>query len=130
MTKTITLNMKEWMISEIQKRNFNRSEFIREAIKEYVPILLKSLVEYKEQYNSPIILTVNMNQENIDTLDEIVYKYGFEFSKSELVRNAVRLKLSKEPTIEEEEETIKVPIGYDYIEGFNGNNPFKTRRLE
>ena len=87
------------------------------------------------------IITCNLPLEILKYIQKLM-DWGLVPSRSEYVRaavtNQVREDLETKKYVEEVietdeikvERTVKIPEGYDYIEGFNGNKPFKTTRLE
>jgi len=94
---TITINISNWMLQEIDKRSDNRSQYIRDAVIEY----LSEMTQY--YYNKALgatIITYNpKNEVSIKDMNAICFEKK-EISRSELTRNAIRHKLLNEYKIQ------------------------------
>jgi len=94
---TITVNLSNWMLNEIDKRADNRSQYIRDAVKEYVGEM--SSYYYNKTLGSSIITYHPKNEFSIEDINNICFEKK-EISRSELTRNAIRRKLLNEYKIQ------------------------------
>lgn len=96
---------------------------------------------YRDEEHDLKIVTCNIPKKHLEYIRKLL-EWGIVPSRSEYVRHAIADQISRdfetkkyvEEVIEADEikveRSVKIPEGYDYVEGFNGNKPFKTTRLE
>lgn len=110
----------------------SKSEVVRNILDEYIDLLYNSNTFMKVYHiKGKEHICINFTDKQVDMVGRLKEKGEFN-SYSQIVSEAIR-RLSPnilETYKEEEELKIKIPEGYDYIKGFNGNKPFKTARLE
>lgn len=125
---TITCNLPIWMLENIDKRADNRSEYIREAIREYLNIMSPL---YIDAVPGTKIITYAKIHLDFDYINEICFD-KIELSRSELTRNAIRHRLLNEKIVNEEAEMEE----YDHekfvrVPGYNGDHLMRIiRRLD
>ena len=121
---SMTINTPKWMLQIISEKYPNKSQFIRDAIKEYLEII-GPMVEGLETGDK--VMTFASLDLPVQKINELCTN-KYEISRSEMVRNAIRTKILKEISLEK--EVILLEDDYILIRSYNGGRPFKTRRLE
>jgi len=98
-------------------------------------------VTKRQPHGKMCIVTINLPEKYLLYIKKLT-EWGITPSRSEYIRSMAKEIIKKDfefikkvdEVIEADEikveKSVKIPEGYDYVEGFNGNKPFKTTRLE
>jgi metal-responsive CopG/Arc/MetJ family transcriptional regulator len=127
MSRIRTINLYNWQLEAIAELDYNRSRFIRIALKEQLDYDRKQGLL---KIPGVKITTVNMGDELYKDFDALNNNHLI-ISCSEYLRTAVRnriLRERKERIVEAFRESL--PDDMVYIPSMNGGLPFKTKRLE
>lgn len=128
--KVITINLPNWIHHHLNKYYKNKSEFIRDAIDEYLEMYDK-FTPYIKDDGEPEVNTVSISDEQFNAITKYKKKRRV-FSRSEFIRNAVIHSLASEVPIDnqkivifkqpEDPTLVRVPIDRE-------NNVFKEYRI-
>ena len=127
--KIRTINLTAWQLAKIDRCNPNRSDFVREAVREQLKRDHKNRL-YGVQNRRSKITTVNLLEEQLKEIQQLLYVSSVSYS--EYIRRAVQYKLEnemEEVIIRRKNERLEKK-GFVLIPGYNGDKPFQTRRLE
>ena len=127
--KIRTVNLTSWQLKKINRINPNRSDYIREALKEQLKRDLKNRLFGVNQKEAKIT-TVNLPESYISDMKSLLFVSSL--SISEYIRRAVQYKLEQEmeETVLRRKKERLEKEGFITIPGVNHGKPFKTTRLE
>lgn len=127
--KIRTINLTMWQIRKIDRLNPNRSDYVREAVREQLKRDLKNSL-YGVNEKKAKITTVNLPEEQLKEIKSLLFVTSLSYS--EYIRRAVQYKLEdeiEETIIRRKNERLEKE-GFVRIPSYNGGKPFKTTRLE
>ena len=128
-TKTISLNISTNIKNYIDDQTSNRSEWLREAGNELMPLLYDFLVPYisSGKTKKEVVSIGKPTDDELEAIYKLITDYGFFYSRSEFYRFSAifkiiieNMKSGEEREKQQIEDIVKIPMG---------NNILKTYKI-
>ena len=127
--KIRTINLTMWQLRKIDRLNPNRSDYVRDAVRDQLIRDHKNRL-YGVNEKKSKITTVNLPEDQLEEIKNLLFVTSLSYS--EYIRRAVQYKLEsemEETVLRRKNERLEEK-GLVMIPGYNGGKPFKTVRLE
>jgi len=126
-TKTISLNISTNIKDYIDDQTSNRSEWLREAGNELMPLLYDFLVPYVSsgKTKKEVVSIGKPTDDELDAIYKLIKDYGFFYSRSEFYRFSAifkiiieHMKLEEKREKQQVEDIVKVPMGKNELKTY------------